>query len=267
MIPAFWRELPEIVDGISDDGVGAGDRALVDRPALHRRHGSVRVHQRRRRSPATATPRSVVSGPTSAWRRSRLQDSFTALERARVPVIAAVQGGCIGGGVDMVSACDLRYATTDAFFCIQEINIGMTADLGTLQRLPKLIPEASSASCAYTGRRMPAERAYEVGLVNGLYDTHERPGRRRARGGRRRSPPARRWRSGAPRRCSTTPATTRSRTGSNYIATWQTGHVPARRPDRGHHRPEREARSRLRRPAPRTEGDRLIPRSGTENVC
>src|SRR6185369_15183793 len=65
-----------------------------------------------------------------------LQESFTALEKARMPVIAAVHGGCIGGAVDMISACDLRYATRDAFFCIQEINIGMTADVGTLQRLP-----------------------------------------------------------------------------------------------------------------------------------
>jgi enoyl-CoA hydratase len=101
-----------------------------------------------------------------------LQDAFTALERARIPVIAAVQGGCIGGGVDMVCACDMRYATADAFFCIQEINIGMTADVGTLQRLPKLIPAGIAREYAYTGRRMTAARAYELGLVNGVYSSH-----------------------------------------------------------------------------------------------
>ncbi|MGA8052597.1 MAG: enoyl-CoA hydratase-related protein [Burkholderiales bacterium] len=102
-----------------------------------------------------------------------LQDAFTALERLRVPVIAAIQGGCIGGGVDMVTACDVRYASVDAFFCIQETNIGITADLGTLQRLPKLIPIGLVREYAYSGRRMPAVRARELGLVNEVFPTHE----------------------------------------------------------------------------------------------
>ena len=90
-----------------------------------------------------------------------------------MPVLAAVQGGCIGGAVDMVTACDMRYATEDAFFCVQEINIGMTADVGTLQRLPRLIPEGVCRELAYTGRRMPAAEAKAVGLVNEVYDDHE----------------------------------------------------------------------------------------------
>jgi enoyl-CoA hydratase len=102
-----------------------------------------------------------------------LQWSFTALEKARVPVIAAVQGGVIGGAVDLVTACDLRYASADAFFCVQEINIGMTADVGTLQRLGKVIPEGVARELAYTGRRMPAQRAYEVGLVQEVYADHD----------------------------------------------------------------------------------------------
>jgi enoyl-CoA hydratase len=102
-----------------------------------------------------------------------LQGSFTALEQARMPVLAAVQGGCIGGAVDMVSACDMRYATKDAFFCIQEINIGMTADVGTLQRLPKIIPEGVAREWAYTGDRIGADRAREVGLVNEVFEDHD----------------------------------------------------------------------------------------------
>jgi len=95
-----------------------------------------------------------------------LQSTFTRLETLRMPVIAAIQGGCIGGAVDMVTACCLRYATADAFFCIQEINIGMVADVGTLQRLPKLIPMAVVKELAYTGRRLSADKALQYGLVN-----------------------------------------------------------------------------------------------------
>jgi len=78
---------------------------------------------------------------------------------------------CIGGAVDLVSTACIRYATRDAFFCIQEINIGMVADLGTLQRLPKLIPMGVVKEMAYTGRRLPAEQALTHGLVNALFDT------------------------------------------------------------------------------------------------
>jgi enoyl-CoA hydratase len=95
-----------------------------------------------------------------------MQSTFTLLESMRIPVIAAIHGGCIGGAVDMVTACCIRYATQDAFFCIQEINIGMVADVGTLQRLPKLIPMAVAKELAYTGRRMGAEQALQHGLVN-----------------------------------------------------------------------------------------------------
>jgi len=95
-----------------------------------------------------------------------LQATFTRLETLRMPVIVAIQGGCIGGAVDMVTAACLRYASTDAFFCIQEINIGMVADVGTLQRLPKLMPMAVVKELAYTGRRLSADKALQYGLVN-----------------------------------------------------------------------------------------------------
>jgi enoyl-CoA hydratase len=102
-----------------------------------------------------------------------MHQTFNLLEQLRMPVISAIQGGCIGGGVDLICASDIRLATVDAFFCIQEINIGMTADLGTLQRLPKLIPEGIVHEMAYTGRRLPAARALAVGLVNEIFETHD----------------------------------------------------------------------------------------------
>ncbi len=102
-----------------------------------------------------------------------IQSTFNLLEALRMPVIAVVQGGCIGGAVDMLTACCLRYASADAFFCIQEINIGMVADVGTLQRLPKLMPLALVKELAYTGRRLPAARALAHGLVNEVFDTQE----------------------------------------------------------------------------------------------
>ena len=102
-----------------------------------------------------------------------LQGYITSLEKIRVPVIAAIHGGCIGGAVDLVTACDIRLASKDAFFCIQEINIGMAADAGTLQRLPKIIPDSKMREMAYTGRRMYADEAKETGLVSDTYESQE----------------------------------------------------------------------------------------------
>lgn len=104
---------------------------------------------------------------------AEMQESFAVIDRCRVPVLVAVQGGCVGGGVDLISACDMRYCTADAWFCIQEINIGMTADVGTLQRLPHLMPAGLVRELAYTGRRMPAEEAFRAGLVNTVFESHE----------------------------------------------------------------------------------------------
>ena len=90
-----------------------------------------------------------------------------------MPVIAAIQGGCIGAGVDMASACDIRYCTSDAFFCIQEVNIGMTADVGTFPRLCHLIPQGWVRELAYTGRRLDAQTAKAIGLVNDVFDSQD----------------------------------------------------------------------------------------------
>jgi enoyl-CoA hydratase len=102
-----------------------------------------------------------------------LQETFSCFERARFPVLVAVQGGCIGAGVDLACAADLRYASEDAWFVIQEINIGLTADVGTLQRLPGLIPPGIARELALTGRRLPAARAAQLGLVNQVFTDHD----------------------------------------------------------------------------------------------
>ena len=172
MTPAFWRELPEIVTRISDD---ASARVVV--LSSTGRHFSAGMDLSVFGGGGSS---SLAAGDGEAGRRHArtrsharaLQWSFTALEKARVPVLAAVQGGVIGGAVDLVTACDLRYATEDAFFCVQEINIGMTADVGTLQRLGKVVPEGFAREMAFTGRRVPARRAYEVGLVQEVYADH-----------------------------------------------------------------------------------------------
>lgn len=103
----------------------------------------------------------------------QLQSCFVAMDHCRVPVLAAVQGGCFGAGVDLVSACDIRYASQDAFFIIQEINIGMVADVGTLQRMPRQIPDGLMRELAYTGRKFKADEAQAAGYVTYVAETPE----------------------------------------------------------------------------------------------
>lgn len=100
----------------------------------------------------------------------RMQDNLSAIEKCRKPVLAAIHNTCIGGGVDIVCCADMRYATEDAYFSIREIDIGMTADVGTLQRLPRLIPDGMVRELAYTGRNMDAEEARELGFVNRVFE-------------------------------------------------------------------------------------------------
>jgi|TARA_R110002020_G_scaffold130885_2_gene292682 enoyl-CoA hydratase len=103
----------------------------------------------------------------------RLQRSFNVVDTCRKPVIAAIHGYCIGGAIDLVTACDMRYSTADAHFSIKEIDMGMAADVGTLQRLPHLIGDGMMRELAYTGRAFDGAEAARMGLVNRTYDSHE----------------------------------------------------------------------------------------------
>ena len=172
MVREFWNELPAIVRDIDDN---ARARCIViSSTGKHFCAGmDLAVFAGGGSTSAAASQDRHVNAEAMRYHVKTLQDAFSCLDEARMPVIAAIQGGCVGGAVDMTSACDIRYCTTDAFFVIQEINIGMTADVGTFPRLCKLIPEGWVRELAYTGRRLPAPRAREIGLVNETFDSHE----------------------------------------------------------------------------------------------
>lgn len=102
-----------------------------------------------------------------------LQDTLTSIERCRKPVIAAIHGACVGGGIDLITACDLRYCSADAFFAVKEIDVGLTADVGTLQRLPHLVGLGMARELAYTGRKVSGAEAKELRLVNQCYPDRE----------------------------------------------------------------------------------------------
>jgi enoyl-CoA hydratase len=162
---AFWVELPEIIKSL--DAAGK-TRVAVLQGAGRMFSAGMDVSMFSKES--ALTTESVLERERFRLQLVALQRSFEAIAQARFPVIAAIHGACIGGAVDLVTACCLRYATKDAFFCIEEINIGMMADVGTLQRMPKQLPDAIVRELAYTGDRLSAERAERLGFVNGLFE-------------------------------------------------------------------------------------------------
>ncbi len=168
MHPTFWRELDDIVTQLHRDGTA---RALVI--SSTGKHFSAGMALETFAGAIQMDDQSPEGRAAIFDLLTDMQATFTKIEALRCPVIFAIQGGCIGGAVDMVTTGCIRYATADAFFCIQEINIGMVADVGTLQRLPKLVPFAVVKELAYTGRRLGAAKAEQYGLVNAVFDTPE----------------------------------------------------------------------------------------------
>lgn len=168
MDKAFWTEMVEIfnwVDGTDKirvaviSGVGKHFSAGIDLQML---------------AQVAAGMAQDVGRNAEYIRRNilRMQSAFNAIDECRKPVIAAIHGYCIGGGIDLISACDMRYSTPDAHFSIKEVDMGLAADVGTLQRLPRLIGDGMMRELAYTGRAVYGEEAARIGLVNQLFADH-----------------------------------------------------------------------------------------------
>lgn len=170
MIPEFWRELPEAIDRISNDA--AARVIVISSEGKHFTAGmDISVFMS---GFLDADPRNAhVSAEAFRHKIKSLQETFSCLERARQPVLAAIQGGAIGAGVDLATACDCRYASADAFFAVHETAIGMTADVGTFPRLVKIISEGWARQMVYTAERLPALKAREIGLVNEVFESPE----------------------------------------------------------------------------------------------
>ncbi len=165
----FWAELPAIIRDIDDNAkaravvissTGPIFSAGIDLTMLSTVDGGGDKNR-------------AQHGPAFLSTVKRMQNSFTAIEDCRIPVIAAIQGGCIGGGVDLVTACDIRLGTDDSFITIYEVNVGMTADVGTFPRILNLMPEGIVRELAYTGRRMGADELIRHGFYNRSYPSHD----------------------------------------------------------------------------------------------
>lgn len=171
---SFWSDLPRIINEIDHDALARV--IVISSTGKHFSAGmdlsvfSDAENARNEESPKTDPGRKKGSFYKGLL---KLQETFNCIDNSRVPVLMAIQGGCIGGAVDFASACDMRYCTEDAFFCIQEINIGMTADVGTFPRLPYLLPMGLVKELAFTGRRMFSNEAKDCGLVNNIFSNYD----------------------------------------------------------------------------------------------
>jgi enoyl-CoA hydratase len=162
MNTAFWSEIIEIFQWADDT-----DEVRVVVLSGAGKHFSSGIDLMMLASVANELGKDAGRNARILQRKIRqLQASFTAVDKCRKPVLAAIQGYCIGGAIDLISACDMRYAAEDAQFSIREIDMGMAADVGTLQRLPRIIGDGMMRELAYTGRNVGAEEAQRIGLVN-----------------------------------------------------------------------------------------------------
>ena len=173
MIPSFWEDLPKVVRDIDSSSLARVIVLSSSGPVFTAGMDLNAFAPKGNMSADEAKRERIRHGAAFYDAVRKTQDAFNALEACRIPVLAAIQGGCVGGGLDMVTACDMRYCTQDAFFTIFEINIGMTADVGTFPRLVQQIPEGLVRELAYTGRRMPADEALSTGLVNRVFANQE----------------------------------------------------------------------------------------------
>ncbi len=168
MGPAFFRELPEVFADL--------DRDESVRVVIVRGNGGVFTYGLDLKAVApTLMP--LLSSENLAAERMQLlrligewQRACDSVERCTKPVICAIAGPCIGGGVDLAAACDIRLASRDARFSVREVKVAIVADLGSLQRLPRIIGQGHTRELAFTGKDIDAERALRIGLVNDVFD-------------------------------------------------------------------------------------------------
>jgi enoyl-CoA hydratase len=167
--PAFFRELPEVFDGLGGD---PAVRAVVLAARGTDFSVGLDLHALGSLAPSRAEPGLEPSAAEMAERIHaevrRLQAALGAVAACAKPVVAAVHGWCIGGGLDLAAACDLRVAASDARFSLRETRMAIVADLGSLQRLPRIVPFGHLAELAYTGKDIDALRAERIGLVNAV---------------------------------------------------------------------------------------------------
>ena len=166
MIAEFWAELPEIIRDIDEN---AKARVIVISSTGPVFCAGIDIGMFQNDIGGTQDKNHPQYGAGFYLHVKYLQDALSALEQCRIPVLAAVQGGCYGAGVDMITACDMRYGTQDSFITIYEINVGMTADVGTFPRILNHMSEGVVRELAYTGRNMPAEECKDRGLFNEVY--------------------------------------------------------------------------------------------------
>ncbi|NKB32415.1 MAG: crotonase/enoyl-CoA hydratase family protein [Pseudomonadales bacterium] len=175
MIPEFWDDLPRLIKQIDEDSLARV--IVISSTGPHFSAGmDVSVFGSSVSSseePATQAKLDRLKGAKFLDTVKYLQQTFSCLDDCRIPVLAAIQGGAIGGSVDLITACDMRYMSEDAFLTIFEINIGMTADVGTFPRITRLLPEGIVKELAYTGRQMGAQEAKALGIVNEVYPDQE----------------------------------------------------------------------------------------------
>jgi enoyl-CoA hydratase len=167
MAPAFFPALRDAVQALDDAG---STRALIVRAEGKHFCAGMALDTFAPDGPMRAMLDTGDARKRLAFQTQlrRLMACFDALDDARFPVICAVQGACVGGALDLAAACDFRVCGADAFFTVQEIHIGMAADLGVLQRLQRLLPQGLARELAYTGDRLGAERALATGFVNAV---------------------------------------------------------------------------------------------------
>lgn len=168
MGPAFWSELPEVMAEIGRDNELGAVALCAEGPAF-----SVGLDLKSMMGTITPSGGQIETRTRLLSEIRRLQASISSVAECPLPVVAGIQGYCLGGGVDLISACDVRVASKDLVLSVREIKLAMVADVGTLQRLPRLIGHGHVAELAYTGKDIGADRARQIGLVNDVYDTAE----------------------------------------------------------------------------------------------